>query len=413
MRRPRAGRPHRSRSRVLQSLRGYFLGVTIVAAFNAVVVGGGALVLGVPLVGTIALITFLGAYIPYLGAWGAGAFAVLIALGGAGTDAAVGMIIIQLLANGLLQQLVQPIAYGAALGIHPLAVLVVTIAGGALFGAAGLILAAPIVSAVNRITADLRGRARGRGSRRPSTGRGRRPGAGELSDRSWPRTAHEEVGVLGVDDQPFFLDVVREVVAATAGFRWLGGASSGEDALGAVDELHPALVLLDVRMPDMDGLATARRIRDRHPDVVVVLVSVELSAATPRAVEASGAAVLVRKQEFGPAALRRLWRAYAGSAGKPAADPGPGCRELTTTSNRPPERGDAIAHVVEPAPLVVSTSKPGPSSRTSKRRSLPSSSTTQIRVEPGACFATFCIASRQQKYTAPRPRRGSGRTRSP
>ena len=136
-------------------------------------------------------------------------------------------------------------------------------------------------------------------------------------------TAHEEVGVLGVDDQPFFLDVVREVVAATAGFRWLGGASSGQDALGAVDELHPALVLLDVRMPDMDGLAVARHIRDRHPDVVVVLVSVELSAATKRAVEASGAAELVRKQEFGPTTLRRLWRAYAGSARKPAPDPGP------------------------------------------------------------------------------------------
>jgi predicted PurR-regulated permease PerM len=146
---------HTATQRVLQSLRGYFFGVTIVAAFNAVVVGGGALALGIPLAGTIAAITFLGAYVPYLGAWGAGAFAVLIALGGAGTDAAVGMIVIQLLANGLLQQLVQPIAYGAALGIHPLAVLVVTIAGGSLFGAVGLILAAPLTSAVTRISADL------------------------------------------------------------------------------------------------------------------------------------------------------------------------------------------------------------------------------------------------------------------
>ena len=149
-------------------------------------VGGGALVLGVPKVGTIALITFLGAYIPYLGAWGAGAFAVLISLGGAGTDAAIGMIIIQLLANGLLQQLVQPVAYGAALGIHPLAVLVVTIAGGALFGAAGLILAAPIVSAVNRITADLRGERAAEGLVDPPPDARRRPGAGELSGRSWP-----------------------------------------------------------------------------------------------------------------------------------------------------------------------------------------------------------------------------------
>jgi putative heme transporter len=146
---------HRIGDRVLQSLRGYFVGVTLVALFNAAVVGIGALILGVPVPATIAAITFLGAYIPYLGAWGAGAFSVLIALGGAGTDAAAGMIVVQLLANGILQQLVQPIAMGAALGIHPLAVLIVTIAGGALFGAVGLILAAPLTSAVTRIAADL------------------------------------------------------------------------------------------------------------------------------------------------------------------------------------------------------------------------------------------------------------------
>jgi predicted PurR-regulated permease PerM len=141
--------------RTLQSLRGYFLGVTLVAAFNGVVVGAGALILGVPLAGTIALVTLLGAYVPYLGAWTAGVFSVLVALGGAGTDAALGMIVVQILANGALQQLVQPLAMGAALGIHPLAVLIVTIAGGALFGGIGLILAAPLTSAATRISADL------------------------------------------------------------------------------------------------------------------------------------------------------------------------------------------------------------------------------------------------------------------
>jgi putative heme transporter len=146
---------HLVTQRILQALRGYFLGVTIIAAFNGVVVGLGALLLGVPLVGTIAVVTFLAAYIPYLGAWSAGAFAVLIALGGSGVEAAGGMIVVQLLANGALQQVVQPFAYGAALGIHPLAVLVVTIAGGALFGAVGLILAAPLTAAAVRISADL------------------------------------------------------------------------------------------------------------------------------------------------------------------------------------------------------------------------------------------------------------------
>jgi putative heme transporter len=154
-------------NRTLQSLRGYFLGVTIVAAFNGVVVGIGAVILGVPLAGTIAIVTLLAAYVPYLGAWTAGMFSVLVALGGAGTDAAIGMIVVQLLANGVLQQLVQPLAMGAALGIHPLAVLVVTIAGGALFGAIGLILAAPLTAAATRISADL---ARARAEAAPAPG---------------------------------------------------------------------------------------------------------------------------------------------------------------------------------------------------------------------------------------------------
>jgi predicted PurR-regulated permease PerM len=141
--------------RVIGSLRGYFFGVTIVAVFNTAVVALGALILGVPQIGTIAAVTFLGAYVPYIGAWSAAIFAVLIALGSAGSDAAAGMIVVELLANGILQQLVQPLAMGAALGIHPLAVLVVTMAGGALFGTVGLILAAPLTSAVVRISADL------------------------------------------------------------------------------------------------------------------------------------------------------------------------------------------------------------------------------------------------------------------
>jgi putative heme transporter len=142
-------------SRTLQSLRGYFVGVTAVAAFNAILIGLGALVLGVPEVGAIALINFFAAYIPYLGAWSAGAFTVLITLGSKGSSTALVMAVIVLLANGVLQQMIQPIAYGAALGIHPLAVLIVTIAGGALFGGIGLILGAPLTSAVVKISSDL------------------------------------------------------------------------------------------------------------------------------------------------------------------------------------------------------------------------------------------------------------------
>jgi putative heme transporter len=146
---------------VIASLRRYFTGVTIVAAFNAVVVGIGAVVLDVPLAGTIAVVTFVTAYIPFIGAFISGAFAVILALGAQGTSTALVMLVIVLLANGLLQNVVQPIAFGATLDLNPLLVLVVTIGAGCLFGMVGLVLAAPLTSAVLHIGRDLT-RVRGR-----------------------------------------------------------------------------------------------------------------------------------------------------------------------------------------------------------------------------------------------------------
>jgi putative heme transporter len=141
---------------VITSMRRYFLGTTIVASFNAVVVGLGALLLDVPLAGTIAVVTLVTAYIPFVGAVVAGAFAVVLALGAKGTTTALIMLVIVILANGLLQNIVQPIAMGATLRMNPLLILVVTISAGAFFGMAGMILAAPLTSAAIHISGELR-----------------------------------------------------------------------------------------------------------------------------------------------------------------------------------------------------------------------------------------------------------------
>jgi predicted PurR-regulated permease PerM len=152
---------------VIRSVRRYFLGTTIVAGFNAVVVGLGALLLDVPLAGTIAVVTLVTAYIPFIGAVVAGAFAVVLALGAKGTTTALIMLVIVILANGMLQNIVQPIAMGATLSMNPLLILVVTISAGAFFGGAGLILAAPLTSAAIHISGDL-ARARSAARREPA-----------------------------------------------------------------------------------------------------------------------------------------------------------------------------------------------------------------------------------------------------
>jgi predicted PurR-regulated permease PerM len=140
---------------VIQSLRRYFLGVTYVAAFNAIVVGLAALALDVPLAGTIAVVVFVTAYVPFIGAFVSGAFAVLLTLSSQGTTSALIMLVVVILANGLLQNIVQPIAFGATLDLNPLVVLIVTIGFGSLFGMLGMVLAAPLTSAAVHISQEL------------------------------------------------------------------------------------------------------------------------------------------------------------------------------------------------------------------------------------------------------------------
>ena len=141
----------------VNAFRGYAAGLTLIGAANAVVVALGALVLRVPLVGTIALVSFITSYVPYLGAFVAGAFAVLIAYGSGGLGVAIAMLAIVLLANNTIQNLIEPFAFGTRLRLHPLAVLLTVTTATMLFGVMGAILAAPLTSAAVNALSQLRG----------------------------------------------------------------------------------------------------------------------------------------------------------------------------------------------------------------------------------------------------------------
>jgi len=118
------------------------------------------------------------------------------------------------------------------------------------------------------------------------------------------------VRVLTVDDQVVFRRAAHDVIAATPGFEPVGEAESGEEAVAEVERLQPEIVLLDVRMPGIGGIEAARRITAAHPETLVVLISIEDAAEFADDAHASGAAALVRKQDFGPAMLRRIWDAH-------------------------------------------------------------------------------------------------------
>ena len=115
------------------------------------------------------------------------------------------------------------------------------------------------------------------------------------------------VTVLAVDDQAAFRRALRGLIAATPGFQQVGEAATGQEAIALATEVEPDLVLLDVRMPDMDGLETARRLSEAQPRAIIVLISLEPPAEGSEAV---GAAAHVLKQDLSTAALRELWAVH-------------------------------------------------------------------------------------------------------
>jgi DNA-binding NarL/FixJ family response regulator len=113
------------------------------------------------------------------------------------------------------------------------------------------------------------------------------------------------VRVLVVDDSEVFRNVMCAVVAATPGFDVVGDGSSGREALALIDVLDPHLVLLDLYMPEVDGLATALDMRRLHPDVVVLLLT---AGRRPRLTDQW--LRVEDKRDLSPAWLADFWRRH-------------------------------------------------------------------------------------------------------
>lgn len=133
-----------------ESLRGYFKGTALTAVLTAPIFVIPLLLLDIPLVIPIVILYFFLSFVPYVGAWITGAFAVLIAFGTGGASAALIIGITFTISNGTIQSAVSSWALGSALNLHPVAVLLATVIGGSIFGLMGMVLGAPIVAAVSK-----------------------------------------------------------------------------------------------------------------------------------------------------------------------------------------------------------------------------------------------------------------------
>lgn len=117
-----------------------------------------------------------------------------------------------------------------------------------------------------------------------------------------------------MDDQAAFVSVMRDLLEATEHLEVVAEAESAEQAIKLATELEPGMVLMDIWMPGMDGMAAVREIKARVPETVVVLTSTTHPDEFPLRPEDVGADAVIWKSDLQPALLDELWLRSRGSS---------------------------------------------------------------------------------------------------
>jgi predicted PurR-regulated permease PerM len=146
----------RMAARSWRTLGGFLRGAALLGLVEGIAIGVTLKLVGAELAVPMALITFLAAFVPVVGAIVAGVLSVLVALATSGGAAALVVAAVALVVQQLDNDILAPVVYGRALELHPVVVLLAILAGGSAFGLVGSFLAVPVVAVVVNAAAEAR-----------------------------------------------------------------------------------------------------------------------------------------------------------------------------------------------------------------------------------------------------------------
>ncbi|MCS4534959.1 AI-2E family transporter [Corynebacterium sp. HS2168-gen11] len=135
-------------TRAWRTLSGYIRAQAIVSLADAVFIGIGLIILGVPMAFALAVLTFIAGFIPIVGAFVAGTLSVMIALVSLGVTKAIATLILVLLVQQIEGNILSPLLHSRAMNLHPVIVLISITIGGSLFGIIGAFLAVPTAAMI-------------------------------------------------------------------------------------------------------------------------------------------------------------------------------------------------------------------------------------------------------------------------
>ncbi|MEU3721595.1 AI-2E family transporter [Streptomyces sp. NPDC031705] len=144
--------------RAYRAVEGFMRGTTFIAAIDAVCITVGLLVLRVPGAFGLGALVFVGAYIPYLGAFISGAVAVLVAFADRGWVIGLWALGVVLAVQVLEGHVLQPLIQSRTVQMHPAVVMLAITAGASVAGILGMLLAVPLTAAAFGVVSELRGR---------------------------------------------------------------------------------------------------------------------------------------------------------------------------------------------------------------------------------------------------------------
>jgi DNA-binding NarL/FixJ family response regulator len=119
------------------------------------------------------------------------------------------------------------------------------------------------------------------------------------------------IQVVVVDDRPNVRLALRRVLQSYPNIEIVGEAVDGEEALGKVGQLQPAVVVMDINMPKMNGITATRLIKAQHPEIVIVGLTVDAKDYQVYAMLKAGASDVLKKDQAGNDLYGAIQRAVA------------------------------------------------------------------------------------------------------